>query len=287
MRDIIFSHILRLPLVLAFVASPQMCNAELYSLHFAGEIDGSEVIHVSRDAATWEHRFWGWPTTVEFNGQSWTPQSNSTLTPASGSYLPDDLSQYLVEVVRTSNRDVATAGIFGDELRIFLADNPNGSGLFDIDINLIPKPALPVSTVATLEIIGRIDGSDRLTISQSQASWQHLNWATPTVVFLNTVNWNPSKVANVPNSGATQFLPAGIDFRSAQFAYNGGRDLANMEVFDDHLEIYFDDTPNGDAIYSVTVTFGVVPEPSSAALVLTGLTCAALVAIRRPKSSNQ
>jgi hypothetical protein len=107
----------------------------------------------------------------------------------------------------------------------------------------------------TLSVQAVIDGSDELHIDANGARWVHKHWGWPTQVALGDVAWNPSIANELPNSGATAFLPAGIDFNSAQLSVIQGQDTVAMERTANSVVVYLADTPNGAATYSFQITF--------------------------------
>ena len=242
-----------------------------FDLTFSGTIDGSEVIRVDGNHATWMHINSAYPPSpVTFNGQSWNPQTVSALTFVAP-LIPSDLSNYKVATVVNSGRDVAVAEIKNNDLFIFLNDTPGGSNLYDIQVSLTQKAPPQPSPSASLTISGAIDGSDRIRLTLDRAQWIHRFWSIPTNMSLNGVAWNPSQQTNLLNSGATAFLPANIDLTTARLVKNAGRDTATIEIFDTHTDIVFaDNLPGGDN-YSVTVTFGSAPIPEPSTIVLCAL----------------
>ncbi len=153
---------------------------------------------------------------------------------------------------------------------IHLNDTPNGSDTYAFQVVLNEKLPPVQSPEATLHVRAAIDGSDRLVITNTEATWQHNHWATPNDVQLNGIEWNPSVENSLSNSGTTQFLLDGVDLSTAAFTKNAGRDLATFEVFDDRIEVVFADNPNGADWYDVTIEFGSVPEPSTVTLLVVG-----------------
>jgi hypothetical protein len=107
-----------------------------------------------------------------------------------------------------------------------------------------------------LKIAARIDGSDCLTITPTQATWEHKFHACPTSVTLNDVHWNPKKNKVLKNEGANTFLPTGVDLSSAKIVARKGRDLATLWANSDSLQLYFADNPNSADAYELEISFG-------------------------------
>jgi len=62
-----------------------------------------------------------------------------------------------------------------------------GSDLYEFEIDFPPAPA-----TVELRIAARIDGSDRLSIASSEASWSHRHWQWPVgPVRVNGIVWDP------------------------------------------------------------------------------------------------
>jgi hypothetical protein len=109
---------------------------------------------------------------------------------------------------------------------------------------------------ATLVFDGPIDGSERVVITAKEARWENVFWGVSRGVFtLNGVEWEPRKSAVLPNSGATRFLPAGVDLTKARIVSRDVRDYAAIEVEGGRLVLRFVDSPNGAARYRVVVAF--------------------------------
>jgi hypothetical protein len=116
------------------------------------------------------------------------------------------------------------------------------------------KDAAP--TKALLVFDGPIDGSDRVVITAKEARWENVFWGTwRETVTLNGVPWTPRKDPVLPNSGATRFLPPGVDLTRARLVERSGRDHASIEVEGGRLVLRFVDSPNGIDRYRVVVAF--------------------------------
>ena len=115
--------------------------------------------------------------------------------------------------------------------------------------------AAPASTAATLHVTATIDGSDKVTITPSGAAWTHQFWGQPSNVTLNGVQWDPSAAPALPNSGTTQFLPAGVSMQNVTMQQNAGRDVAGLDTRGNQVDLYFADNPLGAGPYDVTLMF--------------------------------
>ena len=229
--------------------------AENYTLQFSGEIDGSEIIHITPYEAEWEHLYWGWPIgPVSLNGLEWTPPDDNTLD-FSEAVIPDDLTDWAISITRNSARDAVVAEKNGTELSIYINDTPSGSNWYDFEVVLSPSPHINKTPTHELNITGTIDGSGILHITRESATWEYRAWAWPHDITMDGVSWDPQVQPTIPNSGASQFLPLNADLSTATMVKNGGRDLAAMELLDNEVLVYFADNPNGADFYDVTLSF--------------------------------
>ncbi len=117
-------------------------------------------------------------------------------------------------------------------------------------------PERPAAERVTLTFDGVIDGSDRVVITATEARWENVYWGTYDVeVTLNGVKWRPARQRVLPNSGATRFLPPGVDLAKAQIVSRAGRDHAAIETAPGRLTLRFVDSPNGVDRYGLVVAF--------------------------------
>lgn len=117
---------------------------------------------------------------------------------------------------------------------------------------------LPWQGVAAeqIEIVGTIDGTDRIIIQQDGATWEHLSGdLAVTAVRVNGILWQPSANPRLENSGATAFIPDKVLFPAARLQVREGRDTVVLQQEKDHMVLSIGDTPNGPANYHVVITF--------------------------------
>jgi hypothetical protein len=224
------------------------------TLTISGEVDGSAVMQVNPTSVSWTNTFGATPTSMLVNGQPWNPSSDPSAS-MTGPLVPNDLSNYQVNTQVISGRDIANAQIVNNQLTVFFADTPNGKDNYQIKVFFTPKPQPVASTPTTIHIVGKIDGSDVLQITNTGAIWTHAFWGSPTNVSLNGIAWDTVNQPTLPNSGATTFLPAGVDLSTVQFTKNSGRDTATYQLFSNSLDVYFGDDQLGASTYDVTLTF--------------------------------
>ncbi|MFC5454046.1 hypothetical protein [Prosthecobacter fluviatilis] len=99
-----------------------------------------------------------------------------------------------------------------------------------------------------LTITGLIDGSERFTFTPAGVKWTHLHWSEPDDLTFDGIPWyNPRKSPALWSKYATLDLP------HARITQRQGRDLVALEPTADGFILYFDDSPNDAAAYSVTL----------------------------------
>jgi len=101
-----------------------------------------------------------------------------------------------------------------------------------------------------ITIAARIDGSDRVRINHTGATWEHLHWGMPTNVSVNGRQWN---VADSRSFIDESLLPRNANLQSARVIQRTGRDVTALEIRNDELVIYFADTPNGASDYEIII----------------------------------
>jgi hypothetical protein len=117
-----------------------------------------------------------------------------------------------------------------------------------------PHPAAPDEIV--LSFRGLIDGSDRIQITPTGATWRHLYWQMPPEpVTLNGIAWDPSRRRTLENQGETRFLPRPVDFASARLKRIRGRDTVALERGEEGVVIHINDTPFEASLYEFQVVF--------------------------------
>jgi hypothetical protein len=237
--------------------------------HFRGIIDGSDKIMITRAGAFWTHANWGWPNgSVAVNGNEWNPKEKNYLTTTGAvAFLPKSFSLDSVQLETIQGRAVVALERADNALIIYLDDTPRDADTYEFKVLFHPanwiSPSVPDSAApkqssakATLKVAARIDGSDCLKITATEASWTHTTFRWPSGVTLNGIAWTPRRDAVLRNEGTHQFLPSGIDFSSAQIVFRKGRDLATMWSDKDAIWIRFADNPNGHDDYELEVSFG-------------------------------
>jgi hypothetical protein len=229
--------------------------------HFKGAVDGSDRIVITREGASWSHVNWGWPAEdVTVNGAQWRPDEKNFLTsPAGSKFLPEEFSLQAAHLEVTQGRDVVALERGTNSLTVLLDDTPVGADVYDFAIHFgraTPTTGAGHGATARLKVAARIDGSDCIRITRTEATWTHQAWSGPRDVMLNDMQWDPEQAKVLKNEGATRFLPRGVDFSTARILARKGRDLATMWSDKDGLSIWFADNANGDDAYELEIAFG-------------------------------
>ena len=248
--------------VAASAQSIQPITSEVV-LRIRGKIDGTDKIIITREGAVWEHMNWDWPqSTVWFNDIDWIPREKNIIT-ASGAagFLPEEADLSAARLERVRCRDIVALERSETSLAIHLGDTLLGADDYEFRLH-VPLRDSNLTTqnpgaAATLKVKARIDGSDQLRITASDAQWKHRYWDWPGEVWLNQVKWvTGPDTTTLPNEGPTRFLPADINFATARVIDRKGRDLAAAEATADALVIHFADNLVGADDYAITVQFG-------------------------------
>jgi hypothetical protein len=230
--------------------------------HFKGMVDGSDKIIITRQGALWNHVNWDWPAgPVTINDRQWDPQrKNYVTTIGPTAFLPESFSLAAVDLEVIQGRDVVALERTDHALIVYLDDTPPAADTYDFKIHFHPVTApaenRTASVAAMVKITGRIDGSDRIKFTATEARWEHKTYSYPTGVTLNGVPWDPATEAVRKNEGTNQFLPTGIDFSTARIIGRKGRDVATIWADTNALWVTFADNPNGDDAYELDVSFG-------------------------------
>jgi hypothetical protein len=117
-----------------------------------------------------------------------------------------------------------------------------------------PGPADSDEIVLTFR--GKIDGSDQIKITQTEATWHHTAWdMPPEPVTLNGISWDPRGQDTLKNEGKSRFLESPVDFRSARLKRIQARDIVAIEQNRDSVVIYMNDGPGGASPYEFLVIF--------------------------------
>jgi hypothetical protein len=103
-------------------------------LTISGLIDGSEKFTFTPDAVQWRHLHWSTPSSMKFDGKSWTRLGE---TPDGWSrFTGHDLAK--ATIVRRHGRDVIALESTSDGFILYMDDSPNGASYYSATI-AIPR----------------------------------------------------------------------------------------------------------------------------------------------------
>ena len=106
------------------------------TLNITAQIDGSDLLKITADEATWMHRTWSYPEAVRLNGILWNVRQTNLLANAgTNRFLPSGVNFSTAKIVGRKGRDVATMWADNDAIWVNFADNPNGSDVYELEIS--------------------------------------------------------------------------------------------------------------------------------------------------------
>ena len=109
-------------------------------------IDGSDLLKITKDAATWTHREWGAPAVVKLNDLSWhLGQTNVWSNTGTNRFLPNGVDLSSAKIVRRQGRDLVTMWADRDAIWINFADNPDGTDDYELELSFANKRDATVS----------------------------------------------------------------------------------------------------------------------------------------------
>jgi len=110
------------------------------TLIIAAQIDGSDVLKITRREATWTHQAWAYPDAVRLNNIPWdVRQTNTLMNAGTNTFLPSDVDFSTAKIVRRQGRDLATLWADADAMWVTFADNPNGADAYELEISFGPE----------------------------------------------------------------------------------------------------------------------------------------------------
>jgi hypothetical protein len=106
------------------------------TLKITAQIDGSDLLKITADEATWIHRAWSYPEAVRLNDVSWNVRQTNILANAgTNRFLPSGVNFSTAKIVGRKGRDVATIWADHNTIWVNFADNPNGSDAYELEIS--------------------------------------------------------------------------------------------------------------------------------------------------------
>jgi hypothetical protein len=100
-------------------------------LRITASVDGSERFIFTKDGVHYEHRFWGEPKDVTFDGEPWIDLEN---TPAGWKNLSAHLDLTKARITERKGRDVVALEQTADGFDLYLCDSPNGYDNYEVTI---------------------------------------------------------------------------------------------------------------------------------------------------------
>ena len=104
-------------------------------LRLSGQIDGSGRVVFTRDGVRYEHKHWGKPARMLFDGEPW---AQTDRTPAAWREIVGGLDLTRVWIVKRRGRDVIALENTPDGFDLYLCDSPNGAANYSITL-AIPR----------------------------------------------------------------------------------------------------------------------------------------------------
>jgi hypothetical protein len=105
------------------------------TLRISAEIDGSDLVKITRQTATWEHLKFAPPEKVRLNDTPWSLlQTNVLRNEGANQFLPSGVDFSTARIVERKGRDLATMWSDKDAVWIRFADNPNGRDWYELEI---------------------------------------------------------------------------------------------------------------------------------------------------------
>lgn len=122
----------------------------------------------------------------------------------------------------------------------------------DIDQKMSQAP----SRFALLFVSASVDGKDEIRIRESHAELKHLQNQMPDHVRLNGVPWDVRSSRRIENEGLNQFLPEGINLRTAKLIRKKGRMKVNVRGNPGETFISLDDPQPGASKVDFLIQYG-------------------------------
>jgi hypothetical protein len=119
----------------ADLKSPVPHKSTVARLKIEAQIDGSDLLKITADEATWFHRNFSSPRMVRLNDIPWNVRRTNVLVNAgTNAFLPAGVDFSTAKIIHRAGRDLATMWADQDAVWINFADNPNGSDAYELEI---------------------------------------------------------------------------------------------------------------------------------------------------------
>jgi len=111
------------------------------TLKITAQIDGSDVLKITKQEAVWTHRAWDYPAAVRLNDIPWDVRRTNTLSNSgTNQFLPDQVDLSTAKIISRKGRDLATMWADRDAVWVSFADNPNGAEAYELDLSFGSEP---------------------------------------------------------------------------------------------------------------------------------------------------
>lgn len=105
------------------------------TLKITAEIDGSDCFIITAREATLWHEGRLLPARVMLNNVEWLPGQDEVIrNEGTNTFLPQGIDFSTARIVNRKGRDLATMWADKDAVKVRFADNPNGSGTYELEI---------------------------------------------------------------------------------------------------------------------------------------------------------
>ena len=102
----------------------------------AAHVDGSDLFKITAQQAEWTHRTYSAPYEVRLNDVVWNQdETNVLMNTGTNLFLPSGIDFSTARIVQRKGRDLATMWADADAVWINFADNPNGSGAYELELS--------------------------------------------------------------------------------------------------------------------------------------------------------
>ena len=106
------------------------------SLKITAQIDGSDLLQITAQAATWTHHAWSIPGVIHLNDIAWDlSQTNVLENAGTNAFLPSGVELSTAKIIRRQGRDLVTMWADHESIWVSFADNPNGSDACELEIS--------------------------------------------------------------------------------------------------------------------------------------------------------
>jgi hypothetical protein len=106
------------------------------TLKITALIDGSDLLKITANEATWTHGAWDYPSAVKLNEIAWNvSQTNILANAGTNRFLPSGVDFSTAKIVERQGRDLATMWADDDAIWVNFADNPNSAGAYELKIS--------------------------------------------------------------------------------------------------------------------------------------------------------